>query len=83
MSQRLESVVTNLGPNKRHIRIKIPKHSAKVVTADELRTLQLEAAAKIFCSRVTSSSSSGASTRKGSTSSESSNEATASPKPTP
>lgn len=33
---------------RRHIRIKIPRENAKVVTAEEMRMLQIEAAAKLF-----------------------------------
>ena len=63
---------------KRHIRIKIPKHSAKVVNADEMRMLQVEAAAKIFHQRISAliqhQLDSNASTRKGSTNSSNSAE---------
>lgn len=37
---------------KRHMKIKIPKNQAKVVTDEEMRALQVEAASKLFYSHI-------------------------------
>lgn len=56
-----------------HVRVKIPKESARIVTVDEMKLLQIEAAAKLLLQRITTHSimlgESGLSTRKSSSTS--------------
>lgn len=42
---------------KRHMKIKIPKNQAKVVSDEEMRALQVEAASKLFYSHIAFSTS--------------------------
>jgi len=46
--QRYQVVSEDGATTQRHIRIKIPKEKAKIVSAEQMKMLQLEAAAKLY-----------------------------------